>query len=78
VGDIVGTSSVSAKPGANARTGHKAEDDSNPRSALPNLLATNPLHHGINRFVTASRYRPPDRILAFLNTLQLFRQLRTH
>src|SRR5215831_1636079 len=25
-----------------------------------------------------SRYRPPDRILAFLNTLQLFRQLRTH
>src|SRR5215471_10599685 len=25
-----------------------------------------------------SRYRPPDRVLAFLNTLQLFRQLRTH
>jgi hypothetical protein len=24
-----------------------------------------------------SHYRPPDRVLAFLNTLQLFRQIRT-
>jgi hypothetical protein len=69
VGDIVGTSSVSAKPGANARTGHKAEDDSNPRSVLPNLLATNPLYHGISRSVTTSRYRPLDRVLAFLDTV---------